>query len=196
MSGCAEVRDWIGAGMEDGLAADASDSGVQSMAAERSGHFAACSDCRRELLDADPTLLFLGADRLEVSETEVESVRRTVQAMRRTRQLERPMRTERRAGRRSSGRVQRAVAAGFALAMVLALPAGERPPRTPAAVPTAVGEEPTAVTAFFDRRGATLVSDLESPSVLEDLDRPQARVYQLTEHDLAVVMIVDETLDL
>jgi hypothetical protein len=40
------------------------------------------------------------------------------------------------------------------------------------------------------------VEDRTAPPVIEGLNRPGARVYQLTEEDLAVVMIVDETLDL
>lgn len=40
------------------------------------------------------------------------------------------------------------------------------------------------------------IDDRTAPPMIEDLNRPDARVYQLTEEDLAVVMIVDETLDL
>lgn len=157
--------------------------GAEASAAEHRDHFADCAACRRELLDTDATLLFLGASRLEVDASEIAAVRQTVDAMRRTRDLELPE-------RRTPGRAQRAVAAGFLLAALLVLPAGERPSEAPSPV------DGQRAAAFFQRRGATLVSDLESPSVLENLDRPTARVYQLTENDLSVVMIVDETLDL
>ena len=40
------------------------------------------------------------------------------------------------------------------------------------------------------------IDDRTVPPVIEELNRPGAKVYQLTEEDFSVVMIVDETLDL
>ena len=46
------------------------------------------------------------------------------------------------------------------------------------------------------RRQVTRASEATLPQVIENLRGPQARIYQLTEDDLAVVLIVDESLDL
>jgi hypothetical protein len=52
-----------------------------------------------------------------------------------------------------------------------------------------------ARTAVAAAPAVELPSELSLQPIVEDTDRPSARVYQLTGQDLAVVMIVDETLD-
>ena len=84
---------------------------------------------------------------------------------------------------------------GASLAFVLALLplTGERPLEE--------GVEPM-VDRVSEQQPRTLpewhqwIDDRTVPPVIEELNRPGAKVYQLTEEDFSVVMIVDETLDL
>ncbi len=151
-------------------------------------HFTGCSSCRHEGLAVDPTLLFLGASPLEFERSEVTSIRQTVQSMRRARELEL-------AGLRPRGRVGRAAAAVILLSALFLLPGGgekrlEAPSRARDGEPRS-GDPLHSVPEDLAR-----ISVWDSPSIIENLDRPNARIYQLTEKDLSVVMIVDETLDL
>ncbi len=138
-------------------------------------HLRGCAACRRAVLAADPSNLFLLLPEPATTPAEVAQMGRTVAALRRVRALER-----RSAGRRA--RLPRVAAAGL-LAAGLALLAGggaERPAHPPQVPPSSV------------LRAAEL---LPAP-LIENLDRPQARIYQLTEEDLSVVMIVDESLEI
>ena len=138
-------------------------------------HMDTCPKCRRQALAADPTLVFAGAEVLRVSDGEVESIRRAVHAARRVRQTERAL------VRQLSGTGAGLVAAVL-LAMVLLLPATTSPPSAPLAATT-----PSPIFADFWTS--------EASPLIEAIDRPQARIYQLGEDDLSVVMIVDESLD-
>lgn len=148
-------------------------------------HFSDCPDCRRDGLAADPTLLFLGASPLELERSEVASIRRTVRAMQRARDLDA-------AGSRSWTHVLRAAAAAILLTALLLLPGGQKRLAVPSPEPDTLSGGP------LHAGGEDLapVSVWESPSLIENLDRPEARIYQLTEQDLSIVMIVDESLDL
>ncbi len=148
-------------------------------------HFSGCPDCRREGLAVDPTMLFLGALPLELERSEVASIRRTVHAMRRARNLEA-------AGSSPRSRMGRAAAAAILMGTLLLLPGSENRLEAPGAdSQVASGRQPQSGWEELTR-----VSVWDSPSLIESLDRPRARVYQVTEQDLALVMIVDETLDL
>jgi hypothetical protein len=93
----------------------------------------------------------------------------------------------------SGGRKVAMIAASLLCALVLLPLAGERRLED-AGQPRAnvVSEERLRARSGWPQ----WVEDRTAPPVIEGLNRPGARVYQLTEEDLAVVMIVDETLDL
>ncbi len=150
-------------------------------------HFAGCAACRREGLALDPLNLFLGAAALEPERSEIEVIRQTVTSMRRFRELE-----DRRS--RAGRRARWTAAAGILLAAVFLTPSSKQDSPAPgrpqaSSAPLPVAQRPAA-------RELVRVSAWEDSSIVENLDRPEARVYQLTEQDLFVVMIVDESLDL
>jgi len=153
-------------------------------------HVEACPECRGLALRFDPTIALqplAAADPVDPSAAldeaaEVEAMLQAVETLRRAH----PGR-----GRAAGGPTWRVAAAVLLAAGALyQLPA--RGPR--------VAEKPTVET-LFENLG-TLPSDAELvraafavQPVVEDLDRPDARVYQLGGGDVSVVMIVDETLD-
>ena len=151
-------------------------------------HLRECPECRRRAVAADPAVLFLDLPSLEVTAADVEAVRSAVGAMRRARVLENET-------SRPVGRWWRHVAAAALLAALLLVP-GDTPVDQeagdgPIALVAGVGELETLID-----EGGFLASATEPSSIIENLNRPQARIYQLTEDDLSLVMIVDETLDL
>lgn len=85
------------------------------------------------------------------------------------------------------------VAASLALAFALLPLTGERPLEDGAEpmVDRVSEQQPRALSEWQQ-----WIDDRTVPPVIEELNRPGARVYQLIEEDLSVVMIVDETLDL
>ncbi len=85
------------------------------------------------------------------------------------------------------------VAASLAFALALLPLTGERPLEDGAEpmVDRVSEQQPRALPEWQH-----WIDDRTVPPVIEELNRPGARVYQLTEEDLSVVMIVDETLDL
>jgi len=146
-------------------------------------HLDGCSACRERALALDPTLLFTGLRRDPVAPGEIETVRDSVRIMRRMGRA----RGHRRFSWRAAGRAAAVLllpAVGLILSLQL-LPA-----------PGGDGQAPP-VTTGAALLGDLLVpaSELPAPPFVEALDRPQARVYQLGQEDLSVVMIVDENLD-
>jgi hypothetical protein len=135
-------------------------------------HLRACAPCRRQALAADPTLVFQLQPEPEPFPEEAEDMRRRVAALRRAAGVVPP--------RRRFGAAGRVAAAAVLLLLALA----QAPPRPSAETPP--GGSLAALPA---------PADIHLLPVLEDLDRPQARVYELGSGDLRVVMIVDETLD-
>ncbi len=134
-------------------------------------HARGCADCRRRAVAIDPLLAFVGCRDLEIDPAEIAVVRRGTHDLRRLRALE--------AGGRG-GRTRRgAIAAGLVLASVWLLPAVPAGPILEAP-PTARPAPPAAPAA--------------SPWI-ENLDRPAARVYQWESPEVAVVLVVDESLD-
>jgi hypothetical protein len=151
-------------------------------------HLRECPECRRRAVVADPAVLFVDLPSLEVTDAEVEAVRSAVGAMRRARALEEE-------SSRPHGRWWRHAAAAALLAALLLVP-GNTPVYQEAVngspgLTGGVGE----LESLIDK-GGFLASATEPSSIIENLNRPQARIYQLTEEDLSVVMIVDESLDL
>jgi hypothetical protein len=136
-------------------------------------HFDACGLCRREALAADPLLVFrrLPAVELTAAEerSEVEAMRQAVAAMRTAERLD--------SRRRFAGWRRWAAAAALVVASLSvgrdrarrAENAALAPaPSVPASIPTAT---------------------------LEEMDRPEARVYHMSGEGVSVFMIVDESLD-
>jgi hypothetical protein len=148
-------------------------------------HLRHCSACRPEALAADPSLVFVEAAGWQASEAEVEELIGGVRAVNRLKVRDRAASTT---ARRWPG-----LAAAALLAVGLALMGGS------SALERGSGERPARSTsALFPAQQE--VSSLRVGSgltpVVEELDRPDARVYQLRQEDLAIVMIVDETFDL
>lgn len=156
---------------------------------ERAGalaHLESCVPCRRAVLASDPSLVFsLGSagSTSEVGEGEVERMRVGVAALRRAR------------GHRAgvSGLVAGLRSAAAAALLAVALVSSDGVGRAPARSPGGSAKLETGSATPFSRVAGT---EPAGSSVLENLDRPLARVYQLTEEDLSLVMIVDETLEL
>jgi hypothetical protein len=154
-------------------------------------HLAACPDCRRAALAADPLFLFstlepaeeLNEPRgaLDRDDPAVREMQSSVLALVRASRVAPEAARESAKGRPASRWLR--YAAGFVIASLLGLSGVSRAPREEAAVP------PVPET-FADWAEAA-----EDPATVEELDRPEARVYELSNAELAVVMIVDAGLD-
>jgi hypothetical protein len=181
---------------------------------------AGCAACRRSALAADPTLVFhrLSGEPLAAPSTaidpEVAAVRQAVAALRTASRFGgtaaaagRPMDRASAAGW-ARGAVRWSAAAGLA---AVALTAGSAAPEriAPAALsvalPAAAADpsiEPALYPGLRAASGPVLaavpaamrVPPQQMPMV-EDLNRPDARIYQIDGGNLSVVMIVDEKLD-
>lgn len=154
-------------------------------------HFSLCSACRSAALEVDTSLLFsMGLPRAaagEDPEREVERMRTSVAGLRRAERLRSIL-----PGAAARFRGAAAAAAAVLVTATLLVSGGSgrsasRLETESAPVETAVGSPFTA--AIPETQEFEL-------SAIEELDRPLARVYQLTEEDLSLVMIVDETLDI
>jgi hypothetical protein len=147
-------------------------------------HLEECGECRRAALALDPTLALLPlVERETAADDEVESMLRAVETLRRS-----P------AARRRAP----AVSTGWRTAAAIVLAAGalyQLPARGPriAARPSADAVLESLASRPVDNE--LVRAEFSGQPVLEDLDRPDARVYQLGGDDVSVVMIVDETLD-
>lgn len=143
--------------------------------AEARGHLSGCAACRAAAIDLDPSLLFVHLPAPLAAAADVVEMQRAVAA------LVRAERVEPRA-RPLARRAWRGAAAAAILLLALGVEAGPRrgAPAAPVATVAALPEESL---------------DLARPPALEEIDRPQARVYQVPADGLAVVMIVDASLD-
>jgi len=150
-------------------------------------HFEECGECRRNALALDPTLALLPLVEREAAaataaDDDVEAMLQAVETLRRS-----P------AGRRRST----AVSIGWRTAAAIALAVGALY-QLPARGPRIVRPSADAVLESLASRpvdNEVVRAEFSGQPVLEDLDRPDARVYQLGGDDVSVVMIVDETLD-
>ncbi len=162
-------------------------------------HLDRCPACRQSAVHADPTLLFrrlpgLAAEMSAGEEAaEVESMRQAVAVMRTARRLEPP--SERSVWKHW-------VAAAALAAAALSLGAGHGLHRGPAG-PTTLGNAlalavpalPAGPQVSAAAAGAPRFVSEPVPMV-EELNRPAARVYQMDGgKNLSVVMIVDERFD-
>ena len=150
-------------------------------------HFDACPRCRREALLADPLLVFrrLPAMELDVAgeRSEAESMRQAVAAMRTARRLD--------SGRRFTGWRRWAAAAALALASLSASSVG-RDDRSPLSAMPPMQSMPASPLASAP---AAAPDAGHGQEMLEGLNRPAARVYQMNAKDLSVTWVVDKSLD-
>jgi hypothetical protein len=157
-------------------------------------HFDTCALCRPAALAADPTLVFRRLPEVEMTPAreaaEVEAVRRAVTAMRTASRAEA---AEARQPAAFAGWRRWSAAAGLAL-LALSL-GGEQAWRLrPVALDAAHGADTVkAVPAL----AATVAPAMPAaqPPMIEDLNRPDARVYQVDGEGLDLVMIYSESLD-
>ena len=146
-------------------------------------HLDDCQLCRPEALKADPLLVFR---RLPVTElnpaaeqSEVESMRQAVAAMRNARNAGRLESRHHFAG-------WRRWAAAAVLAVASLVVSRDRP--HPAASIAASVTPPAA-------KEAAAQPAAQEPAAIEGLNRPGARVYHMDGEGISVFMIVDESLD-
>lgn len=149
-------------------------------------HLAGCEGCRREALEADPTLIFQRLPEARVGTGEVVAMRDAVSTLVRARRLATSVPAAPPARPSSPGRWLRPAAAAALLAAALTL--------GPAVPPPPSARE--AAAAFPELAAAPRGSAAPTHALVEELDLPDARVYQLAREDLSVVMIVDPSLDL
>lgn len=150
---------------------------------EALAHFdAGCSLCRKAALKSDPTLVFrrlaeVPAVRMTEAQerAEVESVRHAVAAMRAASRLGSVRK------RKGAGWKRWSAAAALAM-MVLTVPSDN--PRQP------------AEQAAIFQAGAADAGQADDMPLEGAVNLPGARVYQLSQDDLAVVMVVDESIDI
>ncbi|HEX4952239.1 MAG TPA: hypothetical protein VF017_02435 [Thermoanaerobaculia bacterium] len=158
-------------------------------------HLATCRSCRDDAYRADPLLVFRRLPKVEAGEADVEAMRRAVATLRRANAVETaeaaspPARAVRFGVR--PGFLRGLAAASLLLALTWAPSGLERLARAPGASAPATGIA-TATPVPGGRRFAPGVL----PASLEDLDLPEARVYELSADELQLVMIVDPSLNL
>ncbi len=145
-------------------------------------HLAGCGRCRAAAVELDPSMLFVAQPPLEVDDDEIERIKTNVRTLRRARETERTAGELRR-------RIGRAAAAAAIIALAFLLP--QQSFRQPETASTQL--EPAAETSSPPAGRLTLV-DGPAP-MIEPLDLPLARIYQLGEEDLSVIMVVDESID-
>jgi hypothetical protein len=155
-------------------------------------HLASCGACRRIALAIDPTLLFRDLPQPSTEATsDVEAMRQAVSSLRRARALgvSSPEVRDRRAVASRRAKLMRiAAAAVLVLALGSQVPIGRRSVDAVApAPPPAVAE---VLPVELQGGGG------DSLGVSGDVGRPSARVYQIAYRDMAVVMVVDKSLDL
>lgn len=134
-------------------------------------HFDSCSLCRKEALKADPLLVFRRMPAVEIEENlEVESMQQAVAAMRTARRLETR-------GRFAGWRrwAAAAVLAGVSLGV-----GRDKVPQ----LEQVAEARPVPVSA-------SVASVPSTQQLLDGIDRPEARVYQMDSDDLSVVMVID-----
>jgi len=160
--------------------------------AEARRHAAQCSCCRGEALAADPLLLFSRLPEPAVSAHEIAEMQASVASLVRASRVAQgdPLTPGRSAavaestGTRSVTRF----AAALGVCSLLALSG------TPRTHPSALGT--LAAAGSLLAGPAAVVEDARTmQSVVEELDRPGARIYELPQAGMAVVMIVDASLD-
>ncbi len=145
-------------------------------------HLTGCPSCRATAIDLDPTLLFVAQPSIEVSDGEVEAIQANVRVLRRARAQERAALEPRR-------KMARLASAAAVASLLIFLPTHSS--RQPASQAPAAGPSLALKRAPF---ADGLFEDSSAPQI-EPYDLPLARIYQLGEEDLSVIMVVDESID-
>jgi hypothetical protein len=158
--------------------------------AEARLHAAHCRRCRSEALAADPLLLFARLPERAVAPREIADMQGAVASLVRASRVAQGGHLPALAPRAAASRTFSAsrLAAALGVCSLLALSGAPRPQ------PAGVGTLAVAGSAFA---GAEPLTEGSRPmhSLVEELGRPGARVYELPQADMAVVMIVDASLD-
>jgi hypothetical protein len=136
---------------------------------------------------ADPLLVFQRLPAADASDRDEREIAAGVTALRRARQEERSARRRRR-WTRAAGLLLPALALLSAGGIERSVPEAAPPPRAAAV------RAPAAIGAPASAAAAVAVGASPAP-LLERVEIPGARIYELRQDDLAVVMIVDEALD-
>lgn len=183
-SGCRYLTDGALQGLSAGMLTDLDLDRRQALVE----HLRTCSSCRRAAVEEDPTVVFSLLEADSLGRDEIEEIQASVRTLRRSRAIGTADRI-----RPGSSKKPAIVATSLLFALALLPLTGGRPLED--------GAEPRVDSVSEQQSRArpewqSWVDDRTVPPVIEELNRPEARVYQLTEEDLAVVMIVDETLDL
>lgn len=154
-------------------------------------HAAECSRCRGEALAADPLLLFARLPERTVAPQEITAMQAGVASLIRAGRVVEVRLPEGSDARSLRERAFRRIAAVLGVCSLLALSGA---PRTRSA-----GPGDFAGVGGIDGLGVALEAQVEGapplPSVVEELYRPGARIYELPQAGMAVVMIVDASLD-
>lgn len=148
-------------------------------------HLAHCASCRVEALTLDPTLLFARiapGPAGDEQRGEVAAMQQSVAALiRASRVSGRPSARRRDDERRRFAALPRSAAAALLIFAGLAMQPAPSP------------EESLPFRAAL--AGSREVAELPAQPLIDELDLTQARVYELGSNDVAVVMVVDSTLD-
>jgi hypothetical protein len=163
---------------------------------DAAAHLSSCGACRRIALAIDPTLLFpLAFQGLAQPSSDatadVEAMRQAVSSLRRARDLgvSAPEGRDRRAVASRRAKLMRvAAAAVLVFALGSQLPIGRR--SVDAALPAPLPAVAEVLPVDLQGGGG------DSLGVSGDVGRPSARIYQIAYRDMAVVMVVDKSLDL
>ncbi len=152
-------------------------------------HASTCGSCREAAFAADPLLLFSRLPERRVTPGEIDDMQSAVAALVRSSRIAQSARVEPSGKDRVSARLPLSrVAAALGICSLLALSGAPR------RHPSGFAELEGAGSAVAKQR-MTAAEVQAFGSVVEELDRPGARIYELPQADMAVVMIVDASLD-
>lgn len=146
-------------------------------------HLEECPACRRRALALDPSLIFAAQAPLGVSDDEVGLIKANVHTLLRARAAEHASHRV----RRGLGRL--AAAAAVVALMVLLPTHTSRQALTSSPALPGLASDARSVPA-----GDGLLVEAPSP-LIEPLDLPAARIYQLGGGDFSIVMVVDDSID-
>lgn len=157
-------------------------------------HLTSCGDCRRDAVAIDPSLVFAlrAPAPAPVSGDDAAQMIQAVASMRRAARVERRSEETRSISRLRNAPWTRWAAAAAVTTAFLSYGALEPDFRNP------LGSTPRAASATLAPSPQPLeAAAARSVPVFEGLDRPDARIYDWTSEDpdVAVLMIVDENLD-
>jgi hypothetical protein len=171
-------------------------------------HLDRCADCRRAALAADPTLVFRRLRAAPVApaaaDPEAAAMRQAVAALREASRLGATAGAGREvAPRRGARRTAwtRAAAAASLVAATLAASSGRVPHLDQAMAPLRASLAPAAAAptvlsaAILRAAPAALAAAPAEMPLLEETNRPDARVYQFEDPDYSFAWIVDKKLD-